>query len=244
MHYLKIYLPAFSLFFCFIISGCASSPVSREAAAGVDLGARNAKLLYKDATDGSFADTYQNSTQATKGAFIGGAAGALTGYATTGVGVLPGTAIGAILGASFGSYIDAYSTPRDELINRGVNVITLGDQILIEVPSSRIFRPFSPYIKPQAYSTIEMIADYMNKFIKTTVKVAVYTPDTGSKTIDLALSQQQADNVAKILLRSQLNSRLLYAVGCGSSQLVVRNSLDWEGNENYRIEITFEKLPV
>lgn len=239
---LVLFLPV--LFSGVFISGCASSQVSRDAASNVDLGVQQAKNLVGGAEDSNLPDAYQNSTQATKGAIIGGAAGAVTGALSSGVGVIPGTATGIIFGASYGSYIDSMTTLQDRLENRGVNIIVLGDQILIVVPSARIFNPLTANIKSQAYSTIHMIAQYINHYTKILVKVSAYTADTGSDRVDLALSKQQAEKMAKALLATGVDARILFAEGYGGSHLVAQNGLAWEANDNYRIEITLEKLYV
>lgn len=224
-----------------VLVGCASSDVSRDAASNIDLGVQNARNLIPE---GNIADTYQNSSQRTKGAIMGGAAGAITGaLASSAVGILPGTAAGLILGASYGSYIDSNTSLQDQLENRGATIIILGDQIMLEIPSARLFDPWTSMIKPQAYSTLKLVSRFVNSYTKMLVKVSAYTSDTGSSTLDIALSQQQADKVSKVLLASGMDARLLYAVGCGGSHLVVKNTGEWD-SDNYRIEITLEKLYV
>jgi outer membrane protein OmpA-like peptidoglycan-associated protein len=123
-------------------------------------------------------------------------------------------------------------------------VIVLGDQILIAIPSDRLFQPATSTIKPQAYSTLNMVAKYINSFTKMLVKISAYTDASGSQRVDQVLSQQQAQNVAKYLSADGVDARLLYAIGNGGTKLVQKNSQDWYGNDNYRIEITMEKLHV
>lgn len=227
---------------CFILAACASSAVQRDAASNIDLGVRNAKHLVSG--DGNISDAYQNSSQTTKGVLIGGTAGAVTGalYSSS-VGIVPGLAVGAILGGSYGAYIDAHTTLRDKLENRGANIIVLGDHILIVIPSARIFDAYSSTIKPRAYSTLDVLAQYLNSFDKMLVKVAVYTDDTGSNRVDMALSNQQAQQIEKYLVTTGIDARVLYAAGYGGSRLVTTNCQQWD-NDNYRIEVTLEKLIV
>lgn len=235
-------LKVFVIIATILLYGCASSPASRTAASNVDMGVQNAKNLTNGVGEGSLTQSYHNSSQATKGALLGGAAGGIAGWFVSGVGVLPGTAGGAILGASYGAYIDSISTLADRLENRGVTIVELGDQILIVIPSSKLFTYMSGQLQPQGYSTIDLVAQYINSYTKTLVKVGGYTNDTGSKRVDLALSQQQAQTVAKTLMAYHVDARVLYAEGYGGSHLIERNSLDWDNSENYRIEITMEKL--
>jgi outer membrane protein OmpA-like peptidoglycan-associated protein len=230
----------FLLLFAFL-TACASSGVSREAASNMDLGERNAKR-FLNVTDNELAETYQNTSQATKGAIIGGTAGAVTGAVYSGIGVIPGTAAGVILGASYGKFIDANTTLEDQLKNRGVNVIVLGDQILIVLPSDRVFQGLTSDIKPQAYSTINLVTQYINSFDKMLVKVSVYTADSGSTRQDMALSKQQARKIEKALIAQGVDARVLYANGYGGTHLVVMNCSDDAQSENYRMEITLEKI--
>jgi outer membrane protein OmpA-like peptidoglycan-associated protein len=232
----------FLICFSILMAGCASSAVQRDAASNIDLGVRNAKNLVSGDTD--ISDAYQNSSQATKGALIGGTAGAVTGaiYSSS-IGVLPGLAVGAILGGSYGAYIDANTTLKDKLENRGANIIVLGDQVMVVIPSARIFNPYTSTIKPQAYSTLNLLTKYLNSFTKMLVKVSVYTDDTGSNSVDRALSSQQAHQVEKYLVAAGADARVLYATGYGGSHLVTTNCGEWD-NDNYRIEITLEKLIV
>lgn len=230
--------------FVLILSGCASSDVSRNAANNVDQGFRNASNLVGGAADSNFATAYQNTSQGTKGAIMGGAVGAVLGYAyPTTIGLLPGLAIGSIFGAAYGKYIDMYATPEDKLINRGVNVMVLGDQISLVIPTWRIFDENTASINPQAYSTLQMISNYISPYTKTLVKIAAYTADTGSPVADCSFSQLQADTLERFLIETGINARLLYAKGYGGTHLVEANTKDW-GSANYRIEITFERLYV
>ena len=107
----------FILFGCFLLSACASSNVSRDAAANFDLGAQNARGLYDNASNTDIGESYQNASQATKGAILGGAAGAVTGVLTSGISIIPVTATGLVLGASYGSYIDSNTSLEDKLEN-------------------------------------------------------------------------------------------------------------------------------
>lgn len=235
-----------STFILFFISGCASSNVSRTMASNIDMGVQNSKNLWDNATaDGSIADSYQNTSQTTKGAILGGTVGGVTGALSSGIGFIPGAATGLMLGASYGAYIDANTSLKDQLENRGATVIVLGDQVLIIIPSARIFKPMCPEIKPTAYSTLYLLAQFINSFQKMLVKVSVYTNQSGSAGANRRLSQQQANHIGKFLTASGIDARVLYSVGYGGTHLVEKSCSDagWESSDNYRIEVTLEKLP-
>lgn len=229
--------------FCLILSGCASSNVSRYAATNVDLGVQNAKNLVVAGAEGSIVDTYQNLGQSVKGALIGGAAGAIVGSVSSGgIGTLAGAGAGVIFGASYGAYINSNINLEDDLRNRGVNLVELGDQLMIVIPSARLFSPMASQIRPEAFTTLYLVTKYINRFNKILVKIAAYTNDTGSPRVDISLSNEQAQSIAKFFLADGIDARLLYAVGYGGTHLVSRNALTWGASDNYRIEITLEKM--
>lgn len=230
--------------YAFTLCGCASSNVSRDVTANIDQGVENTRKMVDNATSGNIADTYQNTSQRTKGALLGGAAGGLIGAVSSNIGVFPGIAVGAILGATYGAYIDSNASVEDQLQNRGATIVVLGDQILIVIPSSRIFEYRSARIKPDAYSTLNLANQYINSYTKMLVKVAAYTDCIGPEDVDLALSQEQSERLAKFFVASGMDARVLYAVGYGGTHLVQRRNQDWDGSDNNRIEITLEKLYV
>lgn len=235
-----VLLFAISLFF---LVGCASSGISRGAASGVDKAVQGTKDIYNSATsDSDIPDAYQNASQTSKGAIIGGSMGAIGGAMSSKIGILPGAALGAVVGAGVGAYIDAHTTLEDRLENRGVSIIVLGDQILIVLSSARLFEPASANISSQAYSTLNMVADYINRYDKTLVKIAAYTNPLGPSEVNLALSRDQAHSVERYLLETGMDARIIYAEGYGGTHLVERRSHVWDGSDNYRIEITLEKL--
>lgn len=229
--------------FVAFLSGCASSNVSRHAASNIDMGVDNAQKMGSNFSNGDIAESYQNTSQATKGAMLGGTAGALAGYSTA-VGFIPGAVAGAILGASYGSYIDSEATLSDQLTNRGATIVELGDQILVVLQSARIFNGMTDRIKPQGYSTLNLVTNYLNSYTTTMIKISAYTDDIGEQRVNLALSRQQARAIEKYFAAKGVNTRLLYSEGFGGTNLVMKNTLDWGKSDNYRIEITMEKLEV
>lgn len=227
----------------FMLSGCASSGVSRGSASAVDRTVQSAENIYSDPGSGDVANAYQNTSQTTKGAILGGSAGAITGamYSSK-IGFFSGAAVGAIVGAGIGAYIDAHTTLEDRLENRGVTLVTLGDQMLIVIPSSRLFESDTANISPEAYSTLNMVTQYINRYTKIMVKIAAYTAPLEPKEINLALSREQAHNVLRYLQESGMDARVYYAEGYGGTHLVEPVTRSADLNDNYRIEITLEKL--
>ena len=232
----------FLVLFLFLQS-CASSDLSRSSANKVDAAYAGTTSMFSG-TNGTLASVYQNTSQATKGAVIGGAAGAVAGGLTTGVGVWPGAAVGAVGGGAFGAYIDGQTSLVDKLENRNVKVIVLGDQVLLVLSSAQIFSGMSPTITCQGASTLDLVAQLMSGYTKMLVKVAAYTNGACPNRINVALSNEQAQSIVKYLWHLNTNTRLLYATGCGAAKPVTKVTAEEELGANYRVEITFEKLPT
>lgn len=220
-------------------TGCASSDVSRNSATEVDNVYNSAKKV------GDGADpigAYRNASQEVKGGIIGGAAGAIVGTASSAVGTVPGAIGGAVFGAALGAYIDQHTTWRDKLENAGGQIIILGDQVKVILPSNTLFHSMTGKLNAAAYPALDRVADFLRTLDKISVKVAAYTNATGPARVNQELSQEQADAVARYLWVRGVNARLMTAVGYGGTQLVTQNSYDWNGNDNYRVEVTVEKL--
>lgn len=233
----------FSILLLFIfIQGCASSDLSRGAASEADKAHLDTDYALSH-SESSVSDTYQNTSQTTKGAIIGGAAGAAVSGLNSGVSLIPGIAVGAIFGGALGAYIDAHTTLEDKLENRGVKVFILGDQVMLVLPSVLVFNERTSNIRFHAYSTLDLVAQFINRYPNMSVNVAAYSSACEAEVISVALTQQQAASVVKYLWGKGVNTRLLSATGYGGQKLVTANKPEWN-SENNRVEITLEKLPV
>ncbi len=225
------------------LQSCASSNVSREANDNTVVGYQRAAANFGNMGGSSIGDSYGNSSQTTKGVILGGALGAIAGGVTSGVGAVPGLAEGAILGGAYGAYIDSNTTLLDKLENRGVKVIELGDNLMLVIRSNQLFNSLTSVIRSGAYSTLDLVAQYINSYTTMAVRVSAYTSEGGDESISYALSKEQAESVVRYLWLRGVNTRMLTASGMGGTNMVEQNSSRWEGL-NYRIEITMEKLPT
>jgi intracellular multiplication protein IcmN len=231
------------LLFC-LLQGCASSDLSRSAASEADKAHLDADYVWSHRESDGLTDTYQNSSQTSKGVVAGAAVGAGVGSLGSGSNVIPGLAVGAIFGGALGAYIDSHTTLADKLENRGVKVIVLGDQVMLILPSVLLFNEMTANIRSHAYSTLDLAAQFVSQYPNMSVNVAAYTSGSGApEKVNLALSQQQADAIVKYLWIKGINTRLLSAAGYGGGKLVTKDTPNW-ASENYRVEITLEKLPV
>lgn len=180
----------------------------------------------------------------TTGGLVGGAvAGAAIGGATGGgIGVGFGAVAGGVLGASFGNIIQAHMTLVDQLQYHGVQVIRLGDEIKLILPTNRFFKPNSPLMNLQYYPVMDMIGDFIVKFQKISIKVAGYTDDQGSWQRNLALSTSQAQSVMQYLWNYGIDTRLIYAQGYGGLNPIADNKVAEGRIINCRVEISLRRI--
>ena len=119
----------------------------------------------------------------------------------------------------------------------------LCDQIMLVIPSSIPFNEQTSVLRHHAYSTLDLVAEFVNQYPNMTVKVAAYSSAFDPQRINLVLTQEQAEKIIRYLWNRGIDTRLLYAEGYGGINLVTQNTNDWS-SDNFRVEITLEKLPV
>lgn len=177
------------------------------------------------------------------GVKAGAASGAVIGgIASGGVGVGIGTVVGTILGASFGDILQSHYSQVDKLQYLGVQVILVGDEVRLILPSSRFFRQGSAQLNTQYYPVLNLVGDLIRDFPKVSVKVSGYTDDLGSWRRNLALSRAQAQHIMIYLTDYGIDSRLISAQGYGNKYPIANNNRKGGPRLNNRVEITLRKI--
>jgi len=233
-----IFLIFSSLFL--LLSACASSDVSRDASNNIQSAYSSADSVVNGAGETNFAAGWDDASQMEKGLIIGGATGAVAGGAA-GVGWIPGAAGGAIFGGALGAWIDSRANIYDQLRNDGANLMILGDQVRIVIPSEHLFCEDTAELNPYAYHTLDLVVKVISRYPNRTITIASYSDPSLSHRE--AITQRQSISVMKYLWRAGINTRLLYAVGYGGKRPVAVAGEQIPG-DNDRIEISLEKLPV
>lgn len=183
-------------------------------------------------------------SDATKGAVIGGAAGAAIGALThtrghqAGKNALIGGAIGALAGGLVGNYMDRQEAElRNRLRASGVSVSRVGDDIVLNMRNDILFDVDSAQVSNRAYNTINAVADVLRHYDKTLINVNGYTDTTGSDQHNLDLSQRRAEHVADILVDGGVNPRRISPRGFGETHLKIRTGDNVNEPRNRRVEI-------
>lgn len=160
------------------------------------------------------------------GVLVGSAGGAILGQAIGGntESTLLGAGIGAVLGGLTGHQIGAYMDQQEQALrdamaaNEAVN-IQRDRNVLTATFQGEVFFDFdSASIKSGAYSEISRVANVLNQYPRTTIRVEGHTDATGSEAYNMDLSRRRAETVKNSLVQRGVDPRRIQTVGFGESQ--------------------------
>jgi outer membrane protein OmpA-like peptidoglycan-associated protein len=200
-------------------------------------------------------ETMKENPKTTIGAGAGAAVGAGVGYAIGGgKGAAIGAVVGGLAGGVIGHYMDkqerefkqalAESQAREQAaIMEGVR--REKDALILTFKSDVLFNKNSSTINPDAYGSgeIDRVAQILNKYPDTTIKVVGYTDTTGSETYNQQLSEQRANAVKNALVVKNVNAARITALGMGESNPIADNSTPEGRMKNRRVAIIIEPTP-
>lgn len=127
---------------------------------------------------------------------------------------------------------------RQQTAGIGLDVLTLGDSIVIRVPAAFTFDAGSAAVKPQTDATLLEIARTVKTRNQTFVDVLAHTDTTGSAAGNQALSDKRAAAVATYLAGHGVARARIASRGLGASvPLYNPDTTETEKAANRRIEI-------
>lgn len=193
-------------------------------------------------------DAYTDETKtsnATKGAIIGGlggaAVGALTNRHDAGKNALIGAGIGAAAGGAIGYYMDRQEEElRKELRSAGVSVERRGDTIVLNMQDDVLFPAGASALEPRANEVIRAVAIVLKKYRDTSVNVNGFSDTSGPRDKNETLSRQRAAAVADALARNGVEQRRLNIRGFGETNLKVPTADGIVEARNRRVEILLQ----
>jgi outer membrane protein OmpA-like peptidoglycan-associated protein len=196
--------------------------------------------------------TMQEYQKTTIGAAAGTILGAGLGYAIGGgKGAAAGAVIGGLLGGGIGYMMDKQEKEFKAELARSQaqtqaaileGVKKEQDAIILTFKSDVLFNVNSSTINPGAFGSGEIarVANIMNKYPDTTIKIIGYTDSTGSEDYNLQLSQQRAVAVLNALAAQGVNSGRMTAIGMGESNPIADNSTAEGRMQNRRVNIVIQ----
>ncbi|MFT5636067.1 MAG: outer membrane protein OmpA-like peptidoglycan-associated protein [Cognaticolwellia sp.] len=181
------------------------------------------------------------STNKEKGAAIGAITGAVIGKSTSNhknKRAVWGAAIGALAGVAIGDYMDKQEQEfREELSGSGIEVVREGDNLRLIMPANITFATGQAYITSGFYSTLDDIAQVLNKYEKTFLSIEGHTDSQGAADFNQGLSEQRAGSVKQYLTNQGIIASRLQTVGYGESRAVADNTTANGRALNRRVEI-------
>lgn len=189
------------------------------------------------------------TSNATKGALIGAAAGVAVGLMSGDDAVerrqhaLIGAGVGALAGGAIGNYQDRQQAKlRAELQGTGVSVTRKGDNITLNMPGNITFATNSADLSPAFFDVLTSVSKVLKEFDQTVVEVAGHTDSSGSDSYNQQLSEKRASSVGQYLQSQGVMGERLMIVGMGEARPVADNSTADGKQANRRVEITL--VPV
>ncbi|MDG5816606.1 OmpA family protein [Chitinispirillales bacterium ANBcel5] len=129
----------------------------------------------------------------------------------------------------------------DTLIKRDTVILEPEQRALTEYQVVTLrsvnFRVGSAEITPESYGPIEHIADFLKTHPEIRIEIHGYTDATGSKEINLALSQRRAESVANHLVSMGIDKNRLVPIGFGIENPIADNSTVAGRALNRRVEV-------
>ena len=186
----------------------------------------------------------EQTSNAVKGGAIGAATGALVGVLSSskkdrGKGALIGAASGAALGGGIGYYMDVQEAKlRQKMKGTGVSVTRSGDQIILNMPNNVTFDSSASQLKPAGANTLSGVAMVLKEYEDTRVHIIGHTDSSGSRELNMRLSEQRAESVGTALITMGVDASRLSMSGVGPDQPVASNSTAAGKAQNRRVTLT------
>jgi len=185
------------------------------------------------------------TSNATKGAIIGAASGAVVGLISGDDSVerrkhaLIGAGVGALAGGAIGYYMDQQEAKlRTELEGTGVSVTRIGDNITLNMPGNVTFATGSSDLSPSFFDVLNSVSKVLTEFDQTIVEIAGHTDSDGSVQYNQGLSERRAQVVAQYFRTQEIMEQRLIPIGQGESRPVADNTTASGKQVNRRVEIT------
>ncbi len=185
------------------------------------------------------------------GAGIGAAVGALGGLLVAKdksgddkrKSALIGAGVGLLVGGTVGAYQDKQEQElRQQLVNSGVSVSRVGNDIVLNMPSNVTFASGQDALNANFYNVLNSVAIVLNKYPRTLLDVDGHTDSDGDDISNQQLSERRAVSVARYLNSQGVDARRLRIIGYGETRPIADNASAAGKAANRRVEIRIVPL--
>ena len=181
------------------------------------------------------------TSNAAKGAVIGGSAGGvlggvIAGKENTATGVLIGSAIGGTAGAIIGHQMDKQAEELQRDLE-GAEVERVGEGIKITFDSGLLFGFDQATLNSSSKTNLQELAETLKKYEDTNILVEGHTDSKGTDEYNQNLSEERAEAVGSYLVVLGVDSGRISDVGYGESMPVETNDTEAGRSHNRRVEV-------
>ena len=127
---------------------------------------------------------------------------------------------------------------RQKMKGTGVSVTRSGDQIILNMPNNVTFDSNASQLKPAGANTLSGVAMVLKEYEDTRVHIIGHTDSSGSRELNMRLSEQRAESVGTALITMGVDASRLSMSGVGPDQPVASNSTAAGKAQNRRVTLT------
>jgi len=181
-------------------------------------------------------------TKTQKGAGIGAAAGGVLGAiigkkaGNTAVGAIIGGAVGGTAGGFIGKRMDKQAAEIQNAIP-SAEVIREGEGIIVKFDSGILFDFDSSNLKAAAKENVRTLANSLNEYPGTDIKIVGHTDNKGTESYNMSLSERRAAAVKAYAVSQGVPNARLSTLGKGFSEPIADNATETGRAANRRVEI-------
>jgi outer membrane protein OmpA-like peptidoglycan-associated protein len=156
---------------------------------------------------------------------------------------LIGGGTGFLTGAAVGGYMDYQDAKlREFLAGTGVQVIRVGNEITLSMPSNITFATNSDQLSDSFLEIMHSVTLVLNEYDKTIIEVMGHTDSTGADSYNLDLSTRRARSVGNHLASKGVNPQRILTQGFGEAYPIADNSTEVGRGLNRRVELRLSPL--
>lgn len=171
------------------------------------------------------------------GTAVGGTTGLLLSKKNKAVGFIIGAAVGGLAGGLIGSYMDKHAKDIADDLGKDANVVRVGEGIVVSFDSGLMFDVNSDALRGATRSNLERLAQSLNKYKDTDVRILGHTDSTGSSAYNQTLSHKRAAAVKSFLSTQNISDSRIRTEGFGENDPVATNETEEGRQFNRRVEI-------
>lgn len=183
-------------------------------------------------------DNLRTRQGAVAGAVVGGVVGATAGGSRDRLlRTAVGATIGAAAGGAIGAALDAQARELRRDLGDNVDVRNTGSELIVTMPQDILFAVDSAVVRPDLQRDLQVVANSLNRYPDSTIRVVGHTDNTGTAAYNQTLSERRAGSVAAVLRNAGVDGRRIVAIGRGLTEPIASNATPEGRAQNRRVEI-------